>query len=511
MNPELVERLRELPTFLGGHLSLSLSALAVGLAVSLPLGIALARRPRLAELARGAAGVIQTVPSLALLALLVPLVGIGFVPAFFALTLYSILPILVTTVVGLREVNPVMIEAARGLGMSDAQMLWRVQLPLAAPVIFTGIRTATVLVVGTATLAMPVGEATLGNYIFVGLQTLDYFSIVFGCVFAALLAVLLDQLVRLLELAFRRRSRLCFALAVAGLLLAAAGGLYRPLSRLLSPSTQPVVVGSATFTEQHVLSEVFKEHLQGHGFAVEQRRGMGKMIMFEALRRNQIDCCVDYTGSLWAVVLKQRTVERPDKVYEQVKSSLREKYGIECLGRLGFDNAFALAMGEATAKHWGVERIGDLVKRAPDWTIAGDEQFFSRPEWVHVRDRYGLNFREIKPMDPSLMYQSVAGDSVMVICAYTTDGRLDAYHLKVLEDDRAAFLPYDAVILVSPQAVHKPGLVETLSLLIEEGGVKEEKVAAMRQANRRVDLEKQRIRQAALELLPTLLGSPAAP
>src|SRR5215472_10232105 len=175
MSEQLTECFRKLPDYLGGHLLLSLASLAVGLAVSLPLGVLTSRRPRLAELALGVAGVVQTMPSLALLVLMVPLLGgaIGFRPAFVALTLYSVLPILANTVVGIRGVDPALIEAARGLGMNDRQMLRRVQVPLAAPVIIAGIRTATVLVVGTATLATPVGGESLGNYIFSGLEMND--------------------------------------------------------------------------------------------------------------------------------------------------------------------------------------------------------------------------------------------------------------------------------------------------------------------------------------------------
>src|SRR5206468_8493671 len=124
---------------------------------------------------------------------------IGFVPAFLALILYSVLPILANTVTGIRGVDPTLTEAAQGLGMSRRQMRFRVQLPLAAPVIIAGIRTATVLVVGTATLATPVGDTTLGNYIFQGLETRNHFTTVFGCVVAAVLALILDQLIRVLE------------------------------------------------------------------------------------------------------------------------------------------------------------------------------------------------------------------------------------------------------------------------------------------------------------------------
>src|SRR5579871_2625091 len=254
MTEQLTELLDKLPDYLGGHLLLSLAALAVGLAFSLPVGIGASRRPRLAELTLGTAGVIQTVPSLALLALMVLLLGglIGFLPAFIALTLYSILPILANTIIAIRGVDPALTEAARGLGMSDRQMLFRVQLPLAAPVIIAGIRTATVLVVGTATLVTPVGGTSLGNYIFGGLESLNHLASVFGCVVAAVLAVYLDQVIRLLEVAARRRSRALAWVGALGLLLVLSGGLYRPVARLLSPEENRSVIASGPFTEQHI-------------------------------------------------------------------------------------------------------------------------------------------------------------------------------------------------------------------------------------------------------------------
>ena len=209
------------------------------------------------------AGVVQTVPSLALLALMVPLLGgmIGFFPAFLALTLYSILPILSGTIIGIRGVDPAMTEAALGLGMGARQMLFRVQLPLAAPVIIAGIRTATVLVVGTATLATPVGCTTLGNYIFQGLEMNDQAVIVFGCVVAALLAVAMDQLIRLLELA-APAPQPAAGLASPRWGCCRVGGLSPPIARLLRPPHNPAVVASGPFTEQHILSELLRTRCQ---------------------------------------------------------------------------------------------------------------------------------------------------------------------------------------------------------------------------------------------------------
>ena len=498
MSDQLVELFEDLPGYLGGHMLLSVAALAVGLAISIPLGILASRRPRLAEWALGVAGVLQTVPSLALLALMVPLLGgmIGFLPAFLAMTLYSFLPILANTVLGLKGVDPTLIEAARGLGMSARQMLFRVQLPLAAPVIIGGVRTATVLVVGTATLATPVGETTLGNYIFAGLNTRDNTSTVFGCVFAALLAVVLDQLVRLLEVAARRHSRRLAWVGATGLLLVLGGGLYAPVARLLAPPINPVVIGSADYTEQYVLSEVLKGQLQAHNFSVDQRKGMGETIEFESLRASKIDCYVDYTGNIWATLMKRKDQKGPKAMLSEVGDYLRDTHGVTCLGHLGFANAYALAMKTDRAQKLGIKTVGDLARHSSGMQIAGDLQFFRRPEWSAIRKAYGLAFAQTKPMDPTLMYSAVKGGAVDVICAYTSDGRIKAFDLVVLEDPKEAFPPYDAILLLSPKAANNPKVRQALSPLVQAIDIE-----MMREANRQVDVDHQRPRQAGRALL----------
>jgi osmoprotectant transport system permease protein len=505
MIEHLAEILSELPSYLGGHMLLSLAALAVGLATSIPLGIAAVRRPRLGEMMLSIAGVVQTVPSLAFLALMVPLLGgrIGFLPAFLALTLYSILPILSGTIVGIRGVDPAMTEAALGLGMSARQMLFRVQLPLATPVIVAGIRTSTVLVVGTATLATPVGCTTLGNYIFQGLEMNDQSVIVVGCVLAALLAVAMDQLIRLLELASRQHNRARAWFAAAGLALLTVGGMSRPIGRLFVPPHNPVIVGSGPFTEQHILSEVIKGTLPAADFTVDQRKGMGESIQFLSLRDGSIDCCVNYTGNVWSTLMKRRDVADRATTLDETSRYLRERYGVVCLGALGFQNAYALAMRRDKAERYGIRTVADLAAHSPRWKIAGDLQFFGRREWAEVREKYGLKFRQTRPMDPTLMYEAVSQGSVDVVSAYTSDGRITAFDLVVLEDPKRAFPPYDAILLVSQKAAGRPDLIEALRPLV--GAIP---VGEMRKANRRVDVERQTVRRAAGELL-NRVGSPA--
>lgn len=504
----LPDLLQQLPVYLGGHVALSLSALAVGLVLSVPLGIITSRRPRLSESLLAIAGVLQTVPSLAMLALLVLVLQarIGFMPSFLALTLYSVLPILANTVVGMRSVEPALIEAARGLGMNKRQLLFRVELPLAAPLILSGVRTAMVLVVGTAVLVTPVGGRSLGNYIFRGLESSNYAATVFGCLFAALLAIVLDQLTHVLELAAERRNRRLAWVGITGLLLVAAGSLCYPTVRILDSMANPARVASGPFTEQHILNEVISQQLAAAGFRPDQRAGMSEGIQFRGLFHSQIDCIVNYSGNIWILIMKQEQTESPERVNQQVEQYLLDRYGVVSLGPLGFRNAYVFAMSAAEGRATDIDlrsihSLHDLRTVASQGDrpirIGGDMQFFSRPEWRHVKEAYGLQedwFVKVS-MEPTRMYDALANRQVDVIVAYSSDGRIGARKLEILQDPLWSIPPYDALLLVSRKAAANQQLVRALRPLVN--AIPQQ---AMEEANAWVDRDKHTAGWAAVRL-----------
>jgi osmoprotectant transport system permease protein len=500
------EQLALLPGYLTAHLQLTLFALLAGVAVSIPAGIAIARTRWLERPVLATASVIQTVPSLALLAVMVPalaalgLRSIGFLPAFLGLALYSVLPILRNTVTGILGVDPAVVEAARGVGMTPRQQLWRVELPLAMPVMLAGLRTATVLTVGIATLSTPVGATSLGNYIFVGLQTRNLTAVLVGCVASAALALVLDGLIHALGAALSSRRRLRMAsvlLVLAGLYAFSAATFVGGRGDGTGPGR--VVVGAKTFTEQYILSQVLAQQIQtATGSAVDVLASLGSTVAFDALRTGQIDVYVDYSGTIWSTIMG-RSAEAADRetVLREVGRYLRDTHGIEMVGALGFENAYALAMRRTHAVELRVAGIGDLALHAPRLSIGGDYEFFGRPEWPAIRDGYGLAFREQRSMDPSLMYQAVANGQLDVISAFSTDGRIAALDLVVLEDDRGAIPPYDAVILAGTRLVRdRPDVVAALRALT--GQITPER---MRQMNLAVDQDGEEPARVAREFL----------
>ena len=495
MNARIDAALKLLPEYLGWHVLLSVSALMLGLAISLPLAVAASRNARMRWPVLAFASLIQTIPSLALLALFYPLLlglsalsetlfgqgfsALGFLPSLLALTLYSILPILRNGVTGITGVDPAISEAADGVGMTGWQKLWQVELPLAAPVIMAGVRTAAVWTIGAATLSTPVGQTSLGNYIFAGLQTENWVFVLFGCAASAGLALTADQLLGLIETGARKRRRSLIILGLAGLLLG-AGAAMAPIAHFGKPDSY--VVGAKNFSEQYILAELMAERLEQTGAAVSRKEDLGSSVAYRALAAGEIDVYVDYTGTLWTSMLGR--VDNPGRkaLLDQLTVELKRRDGVLVMGSLGFENAYAFAMRADRARALGVVSLDDLARVAPGLTLGTDIEFLSRPEWKAVDAAYRLNFKAKRSFQPTFMYRALSGGEADVISAFSSDGRIAADRLVVLSDPRGAIPPYDAVILVSPKRAGDRRLIEALRPLI--GAIP---VGAMQAANYSVD------------------------
>jgi osmoprotectant transport system permease protein len=490
-DPRWSEAFSHLPDYLGNHVRVSVAALALGLLVSLPLAIASRNAPVLRGALLGLASIVQTVPGLALLALFYPLLlalaalslnwfgfgfsAFGFLPAVLALALYSMLPVLRNTITGLDGVDPAIREAAQGVGMTPRQSLFTVELPLALPVMMAGIRTAAVWVIGTATLSTPIGQTSLGNYIFAGLQTQNWVFVLFGCFAAAALALAVDQLLALIETGIALRSRLRSAIGGFGIAALVAATLVPALAG--SPSAYRI--GAKTFTEQYVLAALMAQRLQAAGLSASTREGLGSNVIFDALASNDIDLYVDYSGTLWANQFHHTEIKPRAELLAELKSTLAQQ-NITLLGELGFENAYALVMPKKRAEALGIHSIADLAAHASTLSMAADYEFFSRPEWAGLQKAYGLNFRAQRQMQPDFMYAAVASGEVDVIAGYTSDGLIAKYDLVALDDPKHAIPPYDAIVLLAPKRADDQVLRAALGPLLGKIDI-----ATMREANLR--------------------------
>ncbi|WP_375397705.1 ABC transporter permease/substrate-binding protein [uncultured Sphingomonas sp.] len=486
---DFLEALSRVPDLLAQHLLLAFAALALGIVLSLPLAVWSARRPGVGRVALALASLVQTIPSLALLALFYPLLlslsalvgggipALGFLPSLLALTLYALLPILRNGVTGLMGIDPAVIEAADGVGMTPAQKLRLVEAPLVAPVLMAGIRTAAVWTIGAATLSTTVGQPSLGDMIFAGLQTQNWALVLAGCFAAAGLALAVDALLGVIEhgIARRRRGPVWLALAVL------AGGVIAALAPLL-PGTQPtVVIGAKGFSEQYILARVVGHRLARAGFHVVYRDGLGSGVMFAALKAGDIDVAVDYTGTLWTNEMRRTDNPPRDAMFAAI-ARWQGAQGMRTIGRLGFENAYAFAMRADRARALGLVSLDDLAARAGTLKFGADLEFLERPEWAAIRRVYPIRFAGANAYNPTFMYRALSGGQADVISAFSSDGRIAADRLVVLTDPRHAIPNYDAILTVSPRMASDQRLVEALRPLVGRIGVE-----AMREANYMVD------------------------
>lgn len=477
---------------LAAHVLLAAAAIALGTAVALPLAVWASRSPAVSRVALGFAGLVQTIPALALLALFFPILlslravfgeglpTLGFLPALLALALYALLPILRNAVTAREHMAPGVLEAADGVGMTPRQKLRLVEAPLAAPYVMAGLRTAAVWTIGAATLATTIGQESLGDPIFAGLQTQNWALVLAGCIASAGLALVADLLLGAIERGFATRRRL---LVWGGAALAALGVVAAGAAQLdLGHRRDTVVIGAKSFSEQYILARLIGQRLRQAGYAVEYRDGLGSAVVHGAVATGAIDIYVDYTGTLWTNEMGREGNPGREEIYRAIARWEEETNGVRVLGRLGFENAYALAMRVDRARELGVRSIADLAQVAPRLTIGADPEFFRRPEWFAVKEAYGLRFGEERTFTPTFMYNALASGEADVISAYTSDGRIALGDLLVLADPQEAFPAYDALVLISPDRADDERLIRALQPLV--GAID---VETMREANLSVD------------------------
>ncbi|WP_285889308.1 glycine betaine ABC transporter substrate-binding protein [Paenibacillus glycanilyticus] len=488
------------------HIQISLIALIIAIVISIPTGLLLTRFPKLAPPVIGVASLFQTIPSLALLGFMIPILGIGVTPAIVALTVYALLPILRNTYTGVMNVEKPIKEAGIGMGMTSLQVMLKVELPLALTVIMAGIRTATVMIIGVATLASLIGAGGLGDLIFRGISTVNTDLILAGTIPVALIALLFDYLLGrmgrwMTPRGLRKRSRKPklikgLEIALGSLLIVAlvAGSMMR-LGQTGGAST--VVVGGKAFTEQDILVHLMSSLIEAKTDLKVIRKPYlgGSAVTHNALTGGNIDVYPEYTGTGWTEILMEKPVGgNPELTYQKVKKAYEQQFSITWLQPFGFNNTYTLAMRSDHAQKLGITTISELTRLAPNLVFGATQEFLERPDgYKGLQTTYGIKFKGTKGLDPGITYAAVRDGKVDVNDAYSTDGRIAAFNLKVMVDDKQYFPPYYAVPIIRDDTLKAhPELEQTLNQL---AGKLDEKV--MSQLNAKVDLEGKQAREVA--------------
>ena len=491
------------------HLDLVLEALAAAVLLGVSLGV-LASRSREAErVVLTLANVLQTVPSLALLGFLLIAFGgaIGKPPALAALVIYALLPIIKNTILGIRGLDPAINEAALGMGMTPWQRLALVELPLAVPIVLGGVRVAAVASVGMATIAAAIGAKGLGSYIYRGVSLSDSRLILLGAIPAALLALACDAALGAVERALdpkrekTSRFRMSLAaLAITGIVAVAAWGAWldRPGR---GNGRVPFVIGSKDGTEMILLGHMLSDLVETEtGRPVDRRFNLGgTLVCYNALKRGGLDAYVEYTGTALTTILKEPPENDPGRVRERVARVLEERDRITALAPFGFENTFAILVRKLDADRLGLRTITDAARHADSLRPGFGPEFMNRPDgYPGLIRAYGFSFRTSpREMDRNLLYQALAHGSIDIAAGDSTDGRIEALGLVVLQDDRRYFPPYEAVPLVRSSSLDgDPRLRPALSRLA--GRID---AATMRGLNHAIDAERRDPAEVAREFL----------
>jgi osmoprotectant transport system permease protein len=512
--------LREFLSRHGGELlgltleHLVLVAVSTGLAIliGVPLGILLTRKPALSKPVLGFANIMQTVPSLALFGFLIPLNihlfnvkilgGIGARTAIVALVLYALLPIIRNTFTGISSVDPAIRDAGRGMGMTDRQLLFQVELPLATGVIIAGVRVATVICVGTATIAAAIDAGGLGRYIFRGLRANDNLLILAGALPAALIALSADLGLGYVERriqsggARKRKSKKLLGSGMVMLLTMAAAAYF-----FFAQGGNRIAVGSKDFSEQVILGEILAQAIEAKsGLQVERRFDLGGNLAHEALVAGEIDVYPEYTGTALLAILKDKPLKDPREVYRRVTAEYAQRFDLVWTEPLGFNNTFAILVRGEDARKLKLKTISDAARVSDQWRAGFGQDFMSRADGYRgFAKAYGFHFEEIREMDLSLTYRALAEKQVDLIAGNSTDGLIARYGLAQLDDDRSYFPPYDAVPVVRRATLEK--YPELRAILKQLGGILT--VDEMRRLNYAVDGEKRQPKDVAREFLAT--------
>ncbi|MBM7693161.1 osmoprotectant transport system permease protein [Peribacillus deserti] len=495
--PDIMEGLQQ-------HLFLSIVSIIIGTIIAIPLGIYISRRKRIAEPVIGVISVFQTIPSLALFGFLLPLFGIGNTTAIIALTIYALLPLLQNTYTGLTGVDQSAVEAGKGMGMTQKQILRMIELPLSLPIIMAGLRTATVLTIGVATLAAFIGAGGLGDLIYRGLSTARNELVLAGAIPAAILAIILDLALKRIEIATdpRGKKRKPFSWKKASFILVpiAAAILFFGLRGGTSEDT--IVISGKKWTEQYILPYIISEYVNDKtDYNVQVQDGLGETpILTQALENGDIDMYVEYTGTGLLTILKEKynPEDSADDIYQKVREGYKEKYNLEWMKPLGFENTYALAFNSQAYKKFGAATISEIAPKSNNVSFGAPTEFFEREDgYTAFAETYNLQFKDKRSLDANLMYSAVKEGKVDAVSAFTTDGRIVRFNLKTLKDDKKFFPPYYAAPIIREETLQKfPKLKETVNEL--EGKISNKEMAEM---NAQVDLDKKEPKDVARAFL----------
>ena len=433
------------------HILISLLAISIASVLGIILGIIISEYRRFSGLILGTVNILYTIPSIALLGFFITITGVGNTTALIALIIYALLPIIRSTYTGIVNINPLIIEASEGMGSTKLQQLFKVKLPLALPVLMSGIRNMVTMTIALAGIASFVGAGGLGVAIYRGITTNNSAMTFLGSLLIAILALVFDFILGLIEKRLTNRKRVKYKinpkLIILGLFIVIFGAYFS----LNSKKDKTINIATKPMTEGYILGQMLTELIeQDTDLKVNITNGVGggTSNIHPAIVKGEFDLYPEYTGTSWEAVLKKEDSYDESK-FDELQKEYKEKYNLEYVNLYGFNNTYGLAVNKDIAEKYNLKTYSDLAKVSNNLIFGAEYDFFEREDgYKELQKVYNMNFKKQIDMDIGLKYQAMKDKKIDVMVIFTTDGQLAISDVVVLEDDKKMYPSYRAGTVV---------------------------------------------------------------
>ena len=433
------------------HVLISLLAISIASVLGIILGIIISEYRRFSGLILGTVNILYTIPSIALLGFFITITGVGNTTALIALIIYALLPIIRSTYTGIVNINPLIIEASEGMGSTKLQQLFKVKLPLALPVLMSGIRNMVTMTIALAGIASFVGAGGLGVAIYRGITTNNSAMTFLGSLLIALLALIFDFILGIMEKRLtnhkRTKYKVNFKLIILGLFIIIFGVYFS----LNSKKDKTINIATKPMTEGYILGQMLTELIeQDTDLKVNMTNGVGggTSNIHPAIVKGEFDLYPEYTGTSWEAVLKKEASYDESK-FDELQKEYKEKYNLEYVNLYGFNNTYGLAVNKDIAEKYNLKTYSDLAKVSNNLIFGAEYDFFEREDgYKELQKVYNMNFKKQIDMDIGLKYQAMKDKKIDVMVIFTTDGQLAISDVVVLEDDKKMYPSYRAGTVV---------------------------------------------------------------
>ena len=433
------------------HILISLLAISIASVLGIILGIIISEYRKFSGLILGTVNILYTIPSIALLGFFITITGVGNTTALIALIIYALLPIIRSTYTGIVNINPLIIEASEGMGSTKIQQLFKIKLPLALPVLMSGIRNMVTMTIALAGIASFVGAGGLGVAIYRGITTNNSAMTFLGSLLIAILALIFDFILGLIEKRLTNHKRIKYKvnpkLIILGLFIVIFGAYFS----LNSKKDKTINIATKPMTEGYILGQVLTELIeQDTDLKVNITNGVGggTSNIHPAIVKGEFDLYPEYTGTSWEAVLKKEASYDESK-FDELQKEYKEKYNLEYVNLYGFNNTYGLAVNKDIAEKYNLKTYSDLAKVSNNLIFGAEYDFFEREDgYKELQKVYNIDFKKKIDMDIGLKYQAMKDKKIDVMVIFTTDGQLAVSDVIVLEDDKKMYPSYRAGTVV---------------------------------------------------------------